>query len=401
MVEPISAEDELQLSSCEEKTKPFDGRDMCLSVMSHEIRTSLNAVIGMTALLLAKDPKKSQIKELNTLKFCGENLMNIVNENLDFSKHKTEKVEIERSPLNLCALAGDIIALLQTGANEKGNSLKLFYDDTLPQHLLGDKTKLYQILVNLLSNAIKFTKNGKIVLAISFFEKIDDEIYIRFEIRDTGIGIPKDKHTCIFKPFTQANADTYRKYGGTGLGLSITKDLLALHQSEIKLDSKVGKGSTFSFTIAFKTASASNCMPTQEPLRTQFLGKRILIVDDNEINILVAKQFLNNRGMIIDVAVDGREAIAKVAEKRYDLVFMDIQMPVLNGFEAVRIIRQNNGAYFKNLPIVALTASTMPYDYQKFKEFGLNDYLLMPFKVKEIEVVLSNFFNTSQLPSRN
>ena len=394
MTTPKIIEEELPISSCEGKTQMSYLQDLSISVMSHELRTSLNAVIGITNLLLAKEPKASQIGELNILKFCGEHLLNILNDNLDFSKVKTDHKQLESMPLNLCAFARNIIGLLQTSADEKGNSLKLIYDDTIPTNVLGDKTRLYQILVNLLSNAIKFTRNGAIVLAISLKEKQNDRLSISFEVSDTGIGIPEDKQACVFESFTQADANIRKKYGGAGLGLAITKDLLDLHQSKINLESTLGRGSKFSFTIDFKHFQ-SNFTYVKSPINYE--GKRILLVDDNEVNRIIAQQFLNKYGLTIDFAVNGVEAINKVICNSYDLVFMDIQMPGINGFETTKIIRQTDGAYFRNLPIIALTASTLPNENGKFAAFGLNGHILKPFDPSEIEGVLADYLGENQV----
>ncbi|TKC13087.1 PAS domain S-box protein [Pedobacter polaris] len=368
-----------------------EAKEMFLSVMSHEIRTPLNAVIGMTHLLLENEPKASQIDDLNILKFSGENLLNIINDILDFTKIETGNLQLEAVPFDLHTLSVDIINSLQVNASKKGNQLKLIYDNKIPAKLLGDKTRLYQILINLLGNAIKFTDNGKVDLIVKLKKDDEDESLIYFEIRDNGIGIPEDKQSYIFETFTQARTDISRKYGGTGLGLAITKKLLKLYQSEIKVESTEGKGTIFSFAINFNRLSNSSLVPTKDPLPSLFTGKRVLVVDDNEVNILIAKRFLSKWGLVLDFASNGEEAINKVVNNIYDLVFMDIRMPGIDGFDATKIIRELDGDYYKELPIIALTASTLHNENMKFKESGMNGHILKPFNPEEIKGILATY----------
>ncbi|RZJ18958.1 MAG: PAS domain-containing sensor histidine kinase, partial [Acinetobacter sp.] len=380
------------LESREQALQLSEAKEMFLSVMSHEIRTPLNAVIGMTHLLLDNNPKASQINDLNILKFSGENLLNIINDILDFTKIETGNLQLESLPFDLHSLSVDIINSLQMSAGKRGNLLSLFYDDAIPEQLLGDKTRLYQVIINLIGNAIKFTENGKIDLVIALQEKTDTGVTIQFEIKDTGIGIPKDKQSYIFETFTQARADISRKYGGTGLGLAITKKLLKLYNSEINVESTEGKGTIFSFAIKFNQLSASYVAAKPTNLMTVFTGKKILVVDDNEVNILIAKRFLTKWGLIIDFATNGEEAINKVVNNSYDLIFMDIRMPGIDGFDTTRIIREIEGDYFKSVPIIALTASTLHNENVKFKESGMNGHILKPFNPDEIKEVLTNYF---------
>lgn len=374
-----------------------EAKEMFLSVMSHEIRTPLNAVIGMTHLLLENDPKPSQVDDLNILKFSGENLLNIINDILDFTKIETGNLELETAPFDLHTLCVDIINSLQVSASKRRNTLNLIYDDRIPEQLLGDKTRLYQILMNLLGNAIKFTDNGKVDLLVRLKDQEEKEALIFFEVMDTGIGIPEDKQSYIFETFTQARADISRRYGGTGLGLAITKKLLKLYQSEIKVESTEGKGTKFCFSINFHRQANANKNVKAKPLLPKgFIDKKILVVDDNEVNILIAKRFLSKWGLVIDFASSGEEAISKIMANVYDLVFMDIRMPGIDGFDTTRIIRELKGDYFKNIPIIALTASTLHNENRKFKECGMNGHILKPFNPDEIKTVLDNYFNVKK-----
>lgn len=377
------------LSAKEQALQLSKAKEMFLSVMSHEIRTPLNAIIGMTHLLIENDPKTSQVEDLNTLKFSGENLLHIINDVLDFTKIETGNLHLEFLPVNLQLLCNDIINSLQVNANKQNNVLNLHFDSQIPAMVLADKIRLYQILMNLLGNAIKFTAKGKVDLSLKALKEIENRIDICFEVKDTGIGIPSDKKDYIFETFTQARADISRKYGGTGLGLAITKKLLNLYHSEIEVDSVEGRGTSFSFVISFDKVSQAKI--EKEAKQVAFYGKRVLIVDDNEINILIAKRILMKWGLSIDFASDGYKAIESITKNRYDLVFMDIKMPGINGFETTTIIRGMDEEYYKTLPIVALTASTLHSEESKFKESGMNAHVLKPFNPSEIKKVLIKF----------
>ncbi|MCX2481202.1 PAS domain S-box protein [Pedobacter sp. MC2016-15] len=384
----------------EQALKLSQAKQMFLSVMSHEIRTPLNAVIGMTHLLLDNDPKISQIDDLNILRFSGENLLHIINDILDFTKIETGKMELEIFPFSLKTLANDIIHSLQVNVKKNSNELRLIFDQNIPAQVSGDKNRLYQILMNFLGNAIKFTDKGLVQLRIQLIEENDSEAVIRFEVEDNGIGIPKDKQQYIFETFTQAKTDISRKYGGTGLGLAITKKLLDMFNSEITVESTEGKGTTFSFDMRFSRTHEQSLASALGPEMSVFIGKKILVVDDNEINILIAKRILSKWGLEIDAAINGYEAIDKIMTIHYDLVFMDIKMPGLDGFETAGIIRDISGLYYKEVPIIALTASTLKNDHYKFKECGMNGHVLKPFNPEEIKQLLSGFLSAETLESQ-
>ena len=370
-----------------------EAKEMFLSVMSHEIRTPLNAVIGMTHLLLENDPKVSQIEDLNILKFSGENLLNIINDILDFTKMETGNLQLESIPFSIHTLASDIINSLQVNAIKKSNNMILEIDEKIPASVLGDKTRLYQILMNLLGNAIKFTDYGKIRLVANFITETENDVLINFEIKDTGIGIPEDKQSYIFEAFTQAKPDISRKYGGTGLGLAITKKLLKLYKSDIQVKSKEGKGTVFSFSINFgkvPDAYTINKLPDRMPA---FIGRKLLVVDDNEINILIAKRLLTKWGFELDFASHGRQAIEKVMKNAYDLIFMDIKMPGIDGYETAAIIRELPESRFQSVPIIALTASALQDEKERYEASGMSGHILKPFQPEEIKAMLSTFFS--------
>ena len=357
------------------------------SIMSHEIRTPLNAVIGMTNLLLMENPRPDQVEELNTLKFAAENLTLLVNDILDFSKIEAGKVALEKIPFDLRHLTHNLKNSYQYKADEKGIGIHTIIDEEVPADLLGDPVRIGQILNNLVSNAIKFTEKGSVEISLRKleFEK-DNHIKIRFEIADTGIGIPKDKQALVFESFSQANSDTTRKYGGTGLGLTITKKLIELHKSEILLSSEYGKGTVFYFDLVFEKASIQKKESAQDVnfVERNIEGKRILLVEDNPFNQLIATKFLQKWKLEVDSAENGKIALKKLDTNSYDLILMDIQMPEMNGIETTKFIRSHENTLLQKIPIIALTAAAMENDKEKLLLDGMNDYVSKPFNPNDL-----------------
>ncbi len=388
ITEKKAAEQEM-LEAKEQALQLSEAKEMFLSVMSHEIRTPLNAILGMTQLLLENDPKPSQLDDLNILKFSGDNLLNIVNDILDFTKMETGNLQLETIPFNLKMLANDIVNSLQINTSKKQNTLKLIYDDGIPERLIGDKTRLYQVMMNLLGNALKFTKNGIVTLEIKLKACREHEVEVYFEVSDSGIGIAKDKLNYIFEPFTQAKADISRKYGGTGLGLAITKKVLQLFGAEIRVDSVEGRGSTFYFTITFDKIPSSKPPDSRiNEIPVAFSNKKILVVDDNEINVIIVQRMLVKWNIGVDVANSGFEAIELLKSRDYDLVFMDVNMPELDGYETASIIRNMENDYFRKLPIIALTAQDQVDEGVLFKESFMDDMLLKPLNILKLKEIL-------------
>jgi PAS domain S-box-containing protein len=365
-----------------------EAKEMFLSVMSHEIRTPLNAVIGMSHLLLENDPKPSQVDDLNILKFSGENLLHIINDILDFTKIETGNLQLEQAPFSLHSLANDIINSLQVNASKNSNQVLLNFDQRISTQVLGDKTRLYQILMNLLGNAIKFTDHGVVELHMSLEESDDKQAVIQFRVKDNGIGIPEDKQSYIFESFTQAKTDISRKYGGTGLGLAITKKLLKLYKSDIHVYSVEGEGTTFTFNLALDKVSADKQNAASTNQNDAFVGKKVLVVDDNEINILIATRILKKWGVEVNVATNGHEAIDKVMNNTFDLILMDVRMPGIDGYETTSIIRELHGDYYKTVPIYALTASSLHEENSMFEACGMNGHLMKPFNPEDIKKIL-------------
>jgi len=357
-----------------------------LSTMSHEIRTPMNAVLGMTHLLIQSDPRSDQMEYLNALKFSGENLLVLINDILDFSKIESGIVFFEQADFNIKEIINGIKQSFLFRTEEKGITFDTNVDPELPDSIVGDPVRLNQVLTNLIGNAVKFTEKGSITVDLNLKQETTENVEIEFSVTDTGIGIPKDKLANIFESFKQAGTDITRKYGGTGLGLAITKKLIELQNSEIFVESRVGKGSKFYFSLNFpksKIKSEHKPVETEESYK-QLEGSNILVAEDNEINFIIAKKLLEKWGAKVDHAKNGKAAIDMISKKNYDMVLMDLHMPELNGYEASKIIRTSENVKNKNIPIIALTASVMPDIQQKIERVGITDYILKPINPKEL-----------------
>ncbi len=369
----------------EEAESAMKVRSDFLSVMSHEIRTPLNTVIGTTYHLLDENPRKEQVQELNNLKNASEYLLTLINNVLDYSKIDAGKLEFDETNTQLKRYCTDIFNVFKPIASQKGVELELEYDEGLPEVVKLDKARVNQILTNLIGNAIKFTEKGSVTLTISMEERVDKRVKVLFEIKDTGIGVSSDLKDRIFKSFQQANTSITRKYGGTGLGLSITKQLVEMMGSEIHLKSEKGQGSVFYFTLSLRIGNKV-LEKLQETEAFDLSGYYVLLVEDNHMNVLIAKRLLEKWNMKVDLAENGLKAIEKVEENNYDIVLMDLQMPEMDGYEATRIIRKKG---FK-LPIIALTASAMYEKSSKLESTGLDGLVTKPFNPKDLYKAISN-----------
>jgi PAS domain S-box-containing protein len=387
---------EMELIAAKEEALQLSrAKDMFISVMSHEIRTPLNAVIGMSHLLLDDNTVEIQKENLGILKFSAENLMTLINNVLDFTKIETGNIELEKVNVDLHELVQSIAQSMQFNANDKKIHIKYAVDEATPKHLLGDSTRLCQILLNLIGNAVKFTEKGGVTIDLTVVEQSDKDVKIRFAVTDTGIGIANDKINTIFESFKQAEADTARKYGGTGLGLAITKKLIELHDSHINVDSVHGQGSTFWFTIKFEKGYINTDNNNNNKVEAG-LQLNVLVVDDNQINRLLINKVLGKWGATIDFAENGLEAVEKIESKQnFDVVLMDIHMPVMGGLEATGIIRSKSDAYFQQLPIIALTASMLNSEVNDIDHAGMNDYILKPFDPKDLYDKLAKYQKVS------
>ena len=369
-----------------------------LSTMSHEIRTPMNAVIGFTHLLLQQDPLPQQMEYLNILKYSAENLLVLINDILDFSKIEAGKIEFEEVDFNVLTLMENIRFGIVQMAEEKGILLKLMVDSDLNVAVVGDPVRLGQILTNLISNAVKFTKNGRVVISASLVKQDKDHKTIEFKIEDTGIGIAPDKVDYIFDRFTQASSDTTRKYGGSGLGLTITKRLLELQNSTIHVKSELGKGSVFYFNLDFKMShkQLSRELVRAVPNYSSLKGTKVLMAEDNVMNVILMKNFLKQWDVECDVAENGQIAYEMVQANHYDMVFMDLQMPEMDGYQATAKIRMLPGQKFKDLPIIALTASAMLDIKDTAFAIGMNDYVSKPFNPRELHSKIAMFKNNKK-----
>lgn len=354
-----------------------------LSTMSHEIRTPMNAVIGFIHLLM-QNPREDQRDYLKTLKFSAENLLVLINDILDFSKIEAGKIEFEEVDFSLRELISNIKHATVQKAQEKGIRLKLMIDDDMPEAVVGDPVRLGQIITNLVSNGIKFTDRGRVTICATLVSTNELKTTVNFEVKDTGIGIPDDKREAIFESFTQASSDTTRKYGGTGLGLTITRRLLELQGSQIHLKSKEGEGSVFSFDLTFGSSNRaiSKSKINYRMFRESLKGTRILIAEDNQINVVLAKEFLRQWEVESDVAENGAIALQLIKTNDYDLVLMDLQMPEMDGYETTEQVRKIEK--YKDLPIIALTASAMLNIQDRAFIVGMNDYISKPFNPDEL-----------------
>ena len=382
------------IAAREEALQLSRAKDMFISVMSHEIRTPLNAVIGMSHLLLDNNSEEIHKENLGILKFSAENLMTLINNVLDFTKIETGNIELERTTVELHELVQSISSSMQFNASEKKIYIRHNVDKAIPQTIIGDRTRLCQILLNLVGNAVKFTETGGVTIDAQVIGQTDTKVKIRFAVSDTGIGIANDKINTIFESFKQAESDTSRKYGGTGLGLAITKKLIELHGATIHVDSVLGKGSTFWFTIQFdkEHLNTTNHNHTVET----GLQLTVLVVDDNQINRLLINKVLTKWGATIEFAENGEEAIEKLeGNHQIDVVLMDIHMPVMGGIEATQIIRSKEDPFYQQLPIIALTASMLNSEINEIENSGMNDYILKPFDPKGLYDKLAKYQKVS------
>jgi CheY-like chemotaxis protein len=309
---------------------------------------------------------------------------------LDFTKIETGNIELEKADVNLREMVHRIISSMRYKAAEKDIYLQPDIDATLPTFVIADSARLIQILLNLVSNAIKFTDTGGITIGLKVLDESSNNIRIRFEVADTGIGIAEDKLGTIFESFKQAEADTTRKYGGTGLGLAISKRLVELHDSRINVESVRGRGSTFSFVITFNKADSPTI--SAESKMEIGLSLSVLVVDDNQINRILVNKVLQKWGTRVDFAENGQQALDKImATKGYDVVLMDVHMPIMGGLEATQILRAEADPYFKQLPIVALTASMLSNEVNQMTDAGMNDFILKPFDPKTLYDKLARY----------
>jgi signal transduction histidine kinase/CheY-like chemotaxis protein len=374
---------ELQLAK-EKAEKASLVKAQFLSTITHELRTPLYAVTGLTHLLLEENPKPEQKEHLNSLQFSGEYLLSLINNILDLNKLEANKVEVEKVTFQLKKRLNDVLIALKKSADDRKNTLRLEYDESIPDKIEGDSLKLSQIFINLIGNSVKFTQNGDVVVRVSKINEKDNKVTLRFEIEDNGVGISKKKQKSIFESFSQASLQINRKFGGTGLGLSIVKNLLELMGSRIQLDSELGKGSKFWFDLVLEvstneiTGVAGETVLSEDEYNS-LENRQVLVVEDNKINQMITRKILEKRKIVCQVADNGMDAIKMVQENDFDVVLMDIHMPGISGIEATQEIRKFN----PELPIIALTAVTIDENLDEFYRVGFNEIIPKPFKTEE------------------
>jgi signal transduction histidine kinase/CheY-like chemotaxis protein len=382
-------------SAIDKAEKSSQAKSEFLSTMSHEIRTPLNAVIGMSNLLLMSNPRHDQKENLEILKFSGANLLAIVNDVLDFNKIESGKVVFENIGFNLTELMQGICGGQKIKAEEKGLLFKLDVDNSLNDKVLfGDPTRITQIIFNLISNAIKFTKEGNIGVRCAVIEDRHNTITVNFAVKDTGIGINQHNIDTIFEPFAQESITTTRQYGGTGLGLAIIKRLLELQGLKMNVNSVVGQGSEFSFNMEFPVSTEQHVPRVDNKLPFQandtLSNIRMLIAEDNVVNVMLMKKLLSKWNITPTIAENGEHAVQLVEYGNFDIILMDLQMPIMNGFDAAIEIRKMPDTKKANIPIIALTASALFDIRERVFNSGMNDYVSKPFKPEELLEKIQN-----------
>lgn len=369
-------------------------KEQFMANMSHEIRTPLNAIIGFNARLNKTKLDAEQKEYAEAVQSSGENLLAIVNDILDFSKIEAGMVRIEKIRFNLPNLLQSLITMFVGQAKEKQVNLELKISQNVPQFILGDPTRLTQILINLIGNALKFTNQGSVCVEVDLISIHNKNVTIIFKVIDTGIGIPTEKMPEIFERFTQAKSDTSRIFGGTGLGLSIAKKLVELQSGTIQVESIQGKGSEFSFNIPYIiTEGEDNDLKknNDNEKKIEITGNlKILVVEDNILNQKLASFMLKDWNIDFDICDNGKLAVEKLKSKKYNLILMDIQMPEMNGYEATEYIRNQLKL---TIPIIAMTADALPGEKEKCISFGMTDYISKPIKAIDLKNLISTYIN--------
>lgn len=379
--------------------KASQSKDVFLSTMSHEIRTPLNAVTGLANILLMEDFLPEQSENLKALKYSGEHLLGLINDLLDFDKIKSGKLKITEDVFSLNQLLNVTKSDLVLRAENKGLVFNFIKENDIPDNIIGDKLKLNQIIKNLLSNALKFTENGSISLYIKNLGIDKNKVKLRFKVVDTGIGISKEDQKTIFESFMQANPETSIKYGGTGLGLPISKKLLNIQNSDLTVESKLGEGATFSFEITFKISNRlSTFSPEMIEMQPDYLpiDLKVLVAEDNKMNALILKRLFLKWKVNYEIAENGKELLDRYIKSNFDLILMDLQMPLLNGYEATTAIRNLPNKKKSQIPIIALTAFAQTDIKEKTRQYKMDGFMSKPFSPEKLYNLLKSHSKQKQ-----
>jgi PAS domain S-box-containing protein len=389
--EQVKAENAMRIAIDSVKSK-----QQFLSNMSHEIRTPMNSIIGFTKVVLKTDLNAKQKEYLEAIKTSGDALIVLINDILDLAKVDSGKMTYENVPFKMSSSIDAMMHLFDIKSQEKNIKLIKEYDNNIPDVLVGDQVRLHQIILNLLSNAVKFTYSGKIVVSVKLVAKDNEKATIEFAVSDTGIGIESAKIDTIFENFNQASSGTSRIYGGTGLGLAIVKQLVEGQNGVVNVESVVNKGSTFSFKLTFIISDLyGELVDEVVDSSTEIKNIKVLVVEDIDLNQLLMKTLLDDFGFGCEIAANGKIAIEKLRKGKYDIILMDLQMPVMNGFEATEYIRET---MHSSIPIIALTADVTTVDLNKCKSAGMDDYISKP--VNE-SILYSKIVKTLEKANKN